>query len=131
MKIKTSELTDQALDWAVAKAQGLLTGQPGGVYVMSLQRGGYGPVWIDTEKEYRPSRYGKLGKSIYKSQDIKWIWNGNGAKYRWMATRSFSDPYDKQMYGPTPTTAALRYFVWMQLGDEVDVPDELLGEKDQ
>lgn len=126
MKIKTSELTDRALDWAVAKAQGLLTGLPGGVYVMPLQRGGYGPVWIDTEKEYRPSRYGVVGKSIYKPHGIHWIHNGRGGEYRWMATRNFSDPADS-VYGPTITIAALRYFVRMRLGDEVDVPEELLS----
>lgn len=37
-----------------------------------------------------------------------------------------ADPGIPEGYGPTPLIAAMRCFVASKLGDEVEVPDELL-----
>mgnify|MGYP003443521145 FL=1 len=76
MKLKTSELTGAALDWAVAVC--------------------LGAVW--QPKSARASFF---------------IWPGTPVKY-------------SANGGPTPLVAAMRCYVASKLGDEVDVPEELM-----
>jgi len=48
---------------------------------------------------------------------------------KWLALMWWDDENsaaDIQMYGPTPLIAAMRCYVASKLGDEVDVPEELL-----
>jgi len=100
MKIKTSELTDAALDWAVTKAIG----------------------------EYKPvpvpncSTNWAQGGPIIEREEISVNW-ANG---EWQAhTVNDQDEYEQIEYGPTPLIAAMRCFVASKLGDDVDVPEEL------
>jgi hypothetical protein len=44
----------------------------------------------------------------------------------WLATR-IEDPAISEAIAPTPLVAAMRCYVVSQLGDEVEVPDELKG----
>jgi hypothetical protein len=44
----------------------------------------------------------------------------------WEATAYTKDAQDIVQSGPTPLTAAMRCYVASKLGDEVEVPDELL-----
>lgn len=103
MEIKTSELTDAALDWAVCIAE----------Y-------GYGA-------DYKTNRYSTdwaQGGPIIERQRIFvrpkttggwrcWIYDGKG------------DGIKFDQSGPTPLIAAMRCFVSSKLGDTVDVPEEL------
>ena len=132
MKIKTSELKDKALDWAVAKAIGEYRPVPVSSYSTDWSQGG--PI-MDREKisvvcaegDYNPSKagtsecydtywvadIGKLSAStVYGPQSDDW-----GSHFQIDADA---------MQGPTPLIAAMRCFVASKLGDEVEIPEELV-----
>jgi hypothetical protein len=90
MKLKTSELTGAALDWAVSAANG-----DSDIHPYSTDWGDGGPI---IEREY-----------IELTTDLAW----NAAMGR------------REITGPTPLVAAMRCYVMSQLGNEVDIPDEL------
>jgi hypothetical protein len=111
MKIKTSELTGAALDWAVAKAEGRtdvrvdedgeLVGQDDFDYSTDWSQAG--PI-IEREGLLIRPQPGKEAWDAWK----------HGA----------DEPH--YTVGPTPLIAAMRCFVASKLGDEVDVPEELV-----
>jgi hypothetical protein len=129
MKIKTSQLKGAALDWAVAKCEGLrayirpyehtLTG----LCILDadlVDMGTDGPQELRYSDDW--SQGGeiieRLGIGVTKVKAIK--------SYHWVA--GLTIPSDLPMYGDTPLVAAMRCFVTSKLGDEVDVPDELMHE---
>jgi hypothetical protein len=96
MKIKTSELTGAALNWAVNHAE-RLTGILAPVnYCGKWEHGG--PIIEREEIRLDPPR------SIA-------FWSAEKNGYL--------------LHGPTPLIAAMRCYVVSKLGDEVEVPDEL------
>ena len=125
MKIKTSELIDTALDWAVGYARCLTAtnGKPilardlmdaavrNGMSSPSTNWAQGGPI-IEREeiciKRQAPASVGYEWNA--------WIWTKHMAKGGSSAGGS----------GPTPLVAAMRCYVASKLGDEVDVPEELL-----
>jgi hypothetical protein len=116
MKIKTDNLPGPALDWAVAKCEG---------FTDEVERSGWAwhPSW------YNPSTSWAQGGPIIEREEIgirrnapcsdgrQWEASGSitakGAGYRWG-------------YGPTPLIAAMRCYVASRLGEEVEIPDELI-----
>jgi len=106
MKIKTSELTGAALDWAVAKCEG--------IYFEDLED------FEHSAPDY--SDWAQAGPIIERERIVldcfEDLW-GAGV-HRDGELRHLSD-------GPTPLIAAMRCYVASKLGDEVDVPDELRG----
>jgi len=131
--MKTSELLGPTLDWAVAKCKNIGT----------LIHLGYNyelvvPISTDFsggEEVYTPSTNWSQGGPIIERENI-----GIGAERRpetpvWAAQLSYSKEVTYTdgtarrfctMRGPTPLIAALRCYVASKLGDEVDVPEELL-----
>lgn len=104
MKIKTSELTGVALDWAVAKCEGKL------------------PASYDDWKQTWP-RYATdwaQGGPLIEREYIS-LWTEG---YNWEA-KKFGE---YEQYGDSVLEAAMRCYVASKLGDEVEVPDELKGE---
>lgn len=104
MRVKVSELAGVALDWAVNKAEGrsrLL-----GCYSPSTDWATGGPI---IERERINLMHAQPG-SINTSMGIG-------------CTATVNDAY---FDGPTPLIAAMRCYVTSKLGDEVDVPEELL-----
>ena len=112
MKIKTSELTGTALDWAVAlieypdwKAQGYLECYP---YDLCFDGG----------ETYSPcTDWAQAGPIIER----EWMCVWHCGKNYWKADIGGSSSQS----GPTPLVAAMRCYVASKLGDEVDVPDEV------
>ena len=105
--MKTAELMYDALDWAVAKCEGVINGDD--LDIGFVLEGGY-----------TPSTNWAQGGPIIEREKITTEWTGeNWMGYIW---------HDKEFFGPTPLIAAMRCFVASKLGDEVDVPDELKGE---
>lgn len=47
-------------------------------------------------------------------------------KYEWSARLCFVRQTECKQFGPTPLIAAMRCYVASKLGDEVDIPEELL-----
>jgi hypothetical protein len=124
--MKTADLTDAALDWAVAKAEGkFITRDPMGFGVRSAN-GGY---WIWDENmqignHYSPSSLWSQGGPIIEREQIETTLVAGG----WFAGREqmpVTSLHRYQGLGPTPLVAAMRCYVASSLGEEVEVPDEL------
>lgn len=107
MKIKTQDLTGAALDWAVAKCDG------GWILALAyflpnhgLGRMNFSTSWAQggpiIERE-------KIGIDHYHD-----VWNASKYGLGWYIS------------GPTPLIAAMRCYVASKLGNEVDVPKELM-----
>jgi hypothetical protein len=111
--MKTSELTGAALDWAVAKCEGLMQGQ---IAIDGVTRG-----------FYKPSTDWAQGGPIIEREGISIRYSQRDARGAWCAVlgpNRFLSP-DYEGHGPTPLMAAMRCYVASKLGDEVEVPDEL------
>ena len=111
MKQQTSELIRHALNWAVAKCIGY------------------------KDKDFCPH------DKYFRDEDNKWFspaddWAQGGPIIerelvrvqpfmgKWIA---YMDHTPAHADGPTPLIAAMRCYVASQLGDEVDVPEELMA----
>ena len=123
MKVKTSELIDAALDWAVAKCEG-----KNGVLhddgitrciVIAAPSGVYKGTW-------RPSLNWAQGGPIIEREGIQINFMRFDSPPYW--TAHAEDLINKMRVGawaPTPLIAAMRCFVSSKLGDTVDIPEEL------
>ena len=152
MKIKVSEATGKTLDWAVAKAEGyqavhhqaptanLFRPREAVVHTSELNYSTYwsqgGPI-MDREgisvircddtnipdsegfwqSIYKPCWAAVIGKRHAKSEN-----HGSQGDY-WGLSYHVDE---NAMLGPTPLIAAMRCFVASRLGDEVEVPEELV-----
>lgn len=105
MKVKTSELTDHALDLAVAKCE-----QP------SIEPDDF---MLET---WHPSTNWAQGGPIIEREHI--ALNPCESMDEWAADMTFRQGIETQ-YGPTPLIAAMRCYVASKLGDEVEIPEEL------
>lgn len=105
--MKTSELIGAALDWAVAKCEGLVAG---GTLGESHFIGGY-----------RPSLSWAQGGPIIEREKIHVTHSHSRGDWRAFIANSECGDF----YGPTPLIAAMRCYVASKLGDEVNVPEEL------
>ena len=132
MKIKTADLIGPALDWAVAKCESveveyindgitrcLLRVSPfTGLYRPTVDWSQGGPIierkGINLSVDYQDDAL---------SNDMVPIgWKGN----LWNNSVPGTAGFLQWAYGPTPLIAAMRCYVASRLGDEVDVPEELL-----
>ena len=109
---KTSELTGPALDWAVAKCEGIQV-KWSAPHEQHLVVGHNYHVW-------QPHKNWAQGGPIIERERIETIiWkDGWSASYWGKGDGHMQD-------GPTPLIAAMRCYVASKLGDEVDVPEEL------
>ena len=105
--MKTDELTGAALDWAVAKCEGVL---------MRWERSTHDEAPL----EYSPSTDWAQGGVIIEREKIEVFIRDE----KWFAYSSLSKPED--FYGETPLIAAMRCYVASELGDEVEIPKEFV-----
>ena len=110
MKIKTSELIGMPLDWAVALANNMPI-CPSEVFaeLHLIGRFNYSTDWAQGGPIIERERI-----ELYEHKQLE-CW----------AAKSKADDL---RYGPTPLIAAMRCHVVSKLGDEVEVPEELLRE---
>jgi hypothetical protein len=106
MNTLTQELTGAALDWAVAKAEGI------------------------TCAPYRGKVVDQWGNPLVFHED--WSLAGPIIEREGMQIQTFMDKWLAsiprpfvQQDGPTPLIAAMRCYVASKLGDTVDIPEEL------
>jgi hypothetical protein len=132
MKIKTAELSGKALDWAVAVSQG-----GGGLWFDTV-----GTHWIklngkdralsggwSDSQNFQPSKDWRDGGPIIDMAAINLGTQRNEPGFRPHPDRMWHAQTNQRVYvgyGPTPLVAAMRCFVCARLGQEIDVPDELL-----
>ena len=122
MKVKTSDLTGVALDWAVAKCEwhreeGDWRGTYNAAYSTDWAQGG--PL---IERE-----------TFNLTYDRDWVYDPNNIDPddepdngdRWLAEFIVRGDRCICAYGPTPLIAAMRCYVASKLGEEVEVPDEI------
>ena len=131
MKIKTSELTGTALDWAVAKCEDETD-------VLFAYRQ-YGKLLVrqagchethDSEWPYEPSTDWAQGGPIMTRERISRTIDHSGL---WIAY--WTDGYTEGDEGRkwmqcdrSELVAGLRCYVASKLGDELEIPNELIGE---
>jgi hypothetical protein len=121
VKIKTSELTGAALNWAVAMAEGF----PGA------------DIRYYENTKSLLLQYSNGPKGWLLEYSTNWSQGGpiierEGISPRLERKGLYLAPYFNGVChvghrpGPTPLIAAMRCYVASKLGDEVDVPEELL-----
>ena len=103
--MKVSELTRAALNWAVAKCAGLISGNDFDIGFIN-------------ESGFDPSEDWAQGGPIIEREKMTLEWTGED----WMAYIR----HDEEYFGPTPLVAAMRCYVASKLGDQVEVPNELV-----
>lgn len=111
MKVKTGDLSGQALDWAVAKIDGDSFGVPGKDYSPSADWAQGGPI-IEREK-------------ITVAPGFDWHYS---ARFRALAGKyaGLENPSAFWVCGYTLLEAAMRCYVVSRLGNEIEIPDELI-----
>lgn len=118
MKIKVSELTGSALDWAVAKIV-----QDWNDEDRWLNTIGYIDSGDSEDEPYQPStNWSQGGKLIHENKiSINYVASG-----RWSdGWRAFS--ISAPIYlGPTVLIAAMRSLVASKFSDEIEIPDRLI-----
>ena len=110
--MKTSELTGAALDWAVAKCEGI--------------------NYVKDDVRFRGAYARKYSTDWAQGGPIierEWLdvtpWpNESEEKLRWQC-KQHDSKFDCVAFGPTPLIAAMRCYVASKLGDEVELPKEL------
>jgi hypothetical protein len=120
--MKTSELKGAALDWAVAKCvyPDLVWGSSIGVHHASHQI--VIPHLPEPKCYWNPSTDWAQGGPIIEREKIGSLHEARGV---WSASTKWDDP-DRVFYGKTKLIAAMRCFLASKLGDDIDVPKELL-----
>ena len=127
MKIKTNELTRAALDWVVAKCEGLTLHKDAmlngvvkrGWWVsgMSIDPNTWHPLAM-----FNPSTDWSQGGPIIEREKIRLDTTWNCEDGYWSARM---DTVGGWWLGDTPLIAAMRCYVVSRLGDTVEIPDEL------
>lgn len=114
MKVKVAEASGVVLDYMVARCD-----QPDWTEEDAL-------LWIqDDEYRYHPSTNWSQGGPIIEREELHWGFGGmrDGKRNCLGQKRGY---WQKPTLGPTPLIAAMRCYTSSRLGEEVEVPDELL-----
>lgn len=113
--MKTAELTGAALDWAVAMCEGLAP------RIAKLSGGGIAVVYGSNQAMSFQNWI--AGGPIIERERI----SVKAQQPDWTAYIAICDGMtDRVLRGPTPLVAAMRCFVASKLGNEVEIPKELL-----
>ena len=115
--MKTSELIGPALDWAVAKCEGIAGEITRGGFILFVKDPAENPDL------FCPSTDWAQGGPIIEREGI--CLYSMDAVAPWDARIYEPDAEPWQAVGDTPLIAAMRCYVASKLGDEVDVPEEL------
>jgi len=112
--MKTSELSGAALDWAVAKCEG-------------VSDWGFLQFYEGDEEDHEPPEYHyatdwALGGAIIEREGISILSTESG---EWCATIGELYYEDDNPRSPTPLVAAMRAYVASKLGNEVQIPEEI------
>lgn len=129
--VRTAELTGAALDWAVAVCEGYtnLRLNPhifDRALIMTPPRKEYGSVYL-CDLNY--SSAWELGGPIIERNEIRIRRNfpcSQGREWEALPSITARGAGGRYGYGPTPLIAAMRGYATSELGDVVDVPEELL-----
>ncbi len=119
--MKTSELTGLALDWAVAKCEGLkLFDRLGVAYIMD-------PRQPQFNIAFEPSTDWAQGGPIIEREIHAFDHMQSNRVTAIIKRKDMNNGGFTHGYGPTPLIAAMRCYVASKLGDEIDIPKELVA----
>lgn len=122
MKVKVSEATNIQLNWMVAKAQGIeVIYHDDGITRCVMQKGVRGQYagW------FNPTTDWSQGGPIFSEAGIGAEKAENDCD--WVAMRRYTLQRDDAYWcGPTELIAKARCFVAFKLGEEVEIPEELI-----
>lgn len=115
MKVRVSEATGAVLDWMVSVIK---------------ENSKPFPIWCDGKPQSLAAHSTDWahGGPIIEREQISTCWEGT----TWVATlfnKNCGEAWYGHQYGPTPLVAAMRCFLSSKLGNEVEVPDELMEAK--
>ena len=116
--MKTSELTGAQLDWAVAKCEGWVVGTNDDDLVSFVLESS------SDEMHFWPSTDWAHGGPIIERERIAinaYLRADLETQWRAVSFTSGTVP----TYSPTPLIAAMRCYVALKLGDDVEIPKEL------
>jgi hypothetical protein len=120
MRIKTSELSGIALDYAVAVAERFSVTKSekcDSTYYVHV-------IGKHFDHKYKPHSDWAIAGPIIARKKIEWKWESRGQIDECFATSSV--PKNKMaLSGSTELEACMRFCAALELGDEVDVPDDL------
>lgn len=121
MEVKTSELTGAALDWAVAKCERV---------TVSFTPPEPSPrlIGVEYEPPYDPHSNWNLGGPIIERAGIGLDYYPDGGHPQGGEWGALTNEGTVESFGPTPLIAAMRCYVASVMGDEIEVPDELVAE---
>ena len=122
MLVKTAELTDAALDWAVAKCEGktkLYQRRNGALRTIDSGHPEYAKDFLRSHDCYSTD-WSKGGPIIERECMTVHCWRSPSRPYATMFTIHLI-----RGEGETPLIAAMRCYVTSKMGDEVDVPQEV------
>jgi hypothetical protein len=117
MKIKTADLIGPALDWAVAKCEGVeFTYEEHPAHELTCIQ--YSTDWA------------RCGPIIERERiSVGWAYSRFAHEPVKAVAQYFEPPNsalsNHRQFGPTPLIAAMRCYVAMKMGEEVEVPEEL------
>lgn len=132
--MKKFELDGAALDWAVAKCEGV-NAETFRLYYEPTEPSDYDSHLYP---EFHYSSIWAQGGPIIERESIFLVREkaGQGGRRLWAATlgtniysgfggESIKLYRDAFVYGPTPLIAAMRCYVASKMGDDIDIPEEL------
>jgi len=131
MKVKVSEASGAALDWMVAKCEGYFNddqtywdGAHGAKHFIQMRQAeGHGVHWTHSTTDWGEG--GPIIERIKGFEFKQWL-----EARRENCCEAHIHNYEGNWveFGTTPLEAAMRCYAASKLGDEVEVPDELIGE---
>ena len=139
--MKVSELTGHALNWAVAMAEGDKVyrprlGRPSDWNKEAYLADGSDDRWVVRVENarvahfvdwtYNPSGDGMQGGPISEREEFTLSHSPYEHVFYGRARPWCAEKRGVMEYGPTPLIAAMRCYVASKLGDEVEIPAELL-----
>jgi len=109
--MRTSELSGIALDWAVAKCEGVNY---------------HGPAWTKFSTDWAQGGPIIEREGITVSRTDQKLDKGQMPWVAYLIEHLFEDEYEHEyQHGPTPLIAAMRCYVASKLGNEIQIPEEL------
>ena len=132
MKVKTANLIGPALDWAVAKCEGLtlykdalLNGELKEGWWVSGVWSANPNFWVELWTMNYSTSWSKSGPILDREQ-IRWDGRSYAVHGNWKPSPCGGDYHPIGMNGPNFLVAGLRCFVAVRLGEEVEIPEKLL-----
>lgn len=119
--MKTSELNGDALNWAVILALGQTPCKDHKTFVN--RKDDTTVWWLDTQYHKRWDHAGPIIERIKGFQFKQWL---ECKPETCCEAHIHNYEGDWIQFGPTPLIAAMRCYVASKLGDEVEVPEELM-----